>query len=259
MPGGIKESFPQQEGNKMSSENEIIHSIEEIISRNPQLFLDYDGTLVPIIKDPQKNQSDGELVKLISLLNFKLEIYIITGREVGDILNFLGEYNIIGLHGSVFHFSGETIYIPQFSTYVALFNKIYLNIEYLQQKFHGLRIYNKTGSILFHLGNIKNQELSSIIYKIASFLAMRYNVELYSGIDIIELRIPDVNKGVAINHIRNKNRPAIIIGDDRTDEDSFIKNPDAITIKVGQGETHARYVIGYQSVRPLLWKLAKIL
>jgi len=243
----------------MSSENQIIYSIAGIISKEPQLFLDYDGTLVPIIKDPEKNQADQELVKLISFLNFRFETYIITGREVGDILNFLGEYNVIGLHGAVFHFAGETIYIPQFSTYVALFNKIYLNIKYLQLKFPGLRIYNKTGSILFHLGNIKNQYYSSIIYKVVSFLAIRYNVELYEGIDIIELRIPDVNKGIAINHIRNRNRPAIIIGDDQTDEDSFIKNPDAITIKVGSGETHARYVIGYQSVRSLLWKLAKML
>jgi len=243
----------------MSSEIQIINSIAGIIYKEPQLFLDYDGTLVPIIKDPERNQADQELLKLISLLNFKFETYIITGREVGDILSFLGEYNIVGLHGSVFHLAEETIYIPKFSAYVALFNKIYMNIKYLQQKFPGLIIYNKTGSILFHLGNIKNQYYSGIINKIVSFLAIRYNVELYAGIDIIELRIPGVNKGIAINYIRNRNRPAIIIGDDRTDEDSFIKNPDAITIKVGGGETHAKYMIDYQSVRPLLWKLAKML
>ncbi|WP_287950512.1 hypothetical protein [Acidiplasma sp.] len=59
--------------------------------------------------------------------------------------------------------------------------------------------------------------------------------------------------------IRNRNRPAIIIGDDNTDDDSFIANPDTITIKVGEEETHACFSIYYESVRPLLRKLIKIL
>ncbi len=243
----------------MDSENKIIHKIEEIISIEPQLFLDYDGTLVPIIRNPETNQADGELLELISLLDSRIETYIITGREVKDIVTFLGEYNIIGLHGSVFHLAGQTINIPQFNRYVAMFNKIYIDISYLQEKFKGLRIYNKTGNILFHLGNIKNTDSCSTVYKIANFLANRYNIELYRGISIIELRIPGVNKGTAISCIRNINRPAIIIGDDRTDEDSFISNPDAITIKVGDGETHAKFSIAYGSVRPLLWNLLKII
>ncbi len=243
----------------MYQENKIIHRIEKIISMEPQLFLDYDGTLVPIIKNPEINQADYDLLKLISHLDSRFEMYIVTGREVSDIIRFLGEYNIIGLHGSVFHIDGQTINIPEFAPYVELFNQIYQNTVYIQEKFHGLRIYNKTGSILFHMGNIKNPRSRETVYKIINFLAFRYNIELYTGIDIIELRIPHINKGTAIKQIRNLNRPAIIIGDDRTDEDSFIANQDAITIKIGDGDTHARFAIPYERVRPLLWELLKIL
>ncbi|WP_287950041.1 hypothetical protein [Acidiplasma sp.] len=41
--------------------------------------------------------------------------------------------------------------------------------------------------------------------------------------------------------------------------DILTANPDAITIKGGEEETHARFSIYYESVRPLLWKLIKIL
>ena len=44
----------------------------------------------------------------------RVETYIVTGREVKDIIKFLGDDNIIGLHGAVFHIGGETIAIPKF-------------------------------------------------------------------------------------------------------------------------------------------------
>ena len=243
----------------MHSENEIIHCIAQIMPLEPQLFLDYDGTLVPIIKHPEINQVDSELLKLIATLNSRLETYIVTGREVKDIIKFLGDYNIIGLHGSVFHIGGETIAIPKFNMYTDLFKRIYTENLYLEKRFPGLKMYNKTGGVMFHLGNIRSPQYFYVIHKIANFLACRYKLDLYCGINIMELRIPHVNKGNAIRSIRNRNRPAIIIGDDNTDEDSFIANPDAITIKVGEEETHARFSIYYESVRPLLRKLIKIL
>lgn len=243
----------------MEQENKILKNIAHIMLLGPQIFLDYDGTLVPVIKDPEKNQADQSLLKLISSLNASQEIYIVTGREIDDIRNFIGDYNVIGLHGAVFYISGQTISIPGFNRYVKLLNQLYNNNKYLERKFYGLRIYNKTGNIMFHLGNIENPEELKNIGETVNFLASEHNLEVYHGIDIIEIRIPGINKGKAIHYIRNKNRPAIIIGDDLTDEDSFIENPDAITIKVGKGETHAKYRILYENVRPLLWEIARIL
>ena len=153
------------------SENEIIHDIAEIMPMAPQLFLDYDGTLVPIIKHPEINQVDSELLKLIAILNSRLETYIVTGREVEDIIKFLGGYNIIGLHGSVFHIGGETIAIPKFNMYTDLFKRIYTENLYLEKRFPGLKMYNKTGGVMFHLGNIRSSQYLYVIHKIANFLA----------------------------------------------------------------------------------------
>jgi trehalose 6-phosphate phosphatase len=242
----------------MSQKDEILKSIAEIMPGAPQIFLDYDGTLVPIIKDPEKNQADPSLLKLISILDASFETYIVTGREIKDIYNFIGDYNIIGLHGAVFYIDSQTISIPGYNRYVDLLNNIYTDNKYLEGKFQGLKIYNKSGNIMFHLGNIKNEGIIKTINCIISSLAMKFGFELYHGIDIIEIRIPGINKGKAIREIRNRNRPAIIIGDDITDEDSFMENPDAITIKVGNGETHARFRIMYENVRPLLHEVIKI-
>ena len=233
-------------------ENKLLELANGIKYMVPQIFLDYDGTLVPIIKDPEINQADCELIGLLSSLARSYETYIVTGRDVREITNFIGDYNIIGLHGATFHISGETLVVPGFHEYEELSLKLYDENYYLVNKFPGLRIYRKSGGILFHTGNITSKSTIKAVMEEVKSLALQYSMEMYTGIDICELRIPGVNKGRAIKMVRNANRPAIIIGDDATDEDAFQMNPDAITIKVGNQDTLARYSIIYPSVRSFL-------
>ena len=80
-------------------------------------------------------------------------------------------------------------------------------------------------------------------------------MELYLGKMIVELRIPGVDKGKAICGIRN-GRPAMIVGDDLTDEDAYRENPDAFSIHIGAGQTAAKHSLGnYLELRDLLAEL----
>lgn len=239
------------------NKNKLLEVTDNIKYQVPQIFLDYDGTLVPIIKDPEVNQADGELVNLLSSFASVYETYIVTGRDLIEITNFIGEYNIIALHGSIFHINGQTIAVPCFHEYEDLSIKLYRENYNLVNKFHGLRIYRKSGGVLFHTGNISSKCTIKSVYETVKSLALQYNMDIYTGIDILELRIPGINKGKAIKMVRNVNRPAIIMGDDATDEDAFQMNPDAITVKVGNQATSARYSINYPLVRPFLWALLK--
>lgn len=237
------------------NENQLLSRIKGIMGQVPQIFLDYDGTLVPIINDPEFNQADKSLIELLASLNTAYETYIVTGRDICEIMRFIGEYNIIGLHGATFRIQGENLAVPGFKKYEQLSGKLYSENSYLVNEFPGLRIYRKSGGLLFHTGNIKNPGKITELRKIIIGLSREFNMNLYTGIDILELRMPRVDKGNAIKLLRNKNRQAIIMGDDATDEDAFKLNPDAITIKVGDQDTYAKYSIDYSSVRPFLLKL----
>lgn len=238
-------------------ENKLFELARDMKSLVPQIFLDYDGTLVPIIKDPEVNQADKELISLLTSFASVYETYIVTGRDLGEITNFIGEYNIIGLHGAMFHINGETITIPGFQKYEEISMKLYIENYGMINKFKGLRIYRKSGGVLFHTGNIQDKCTARSVMETVKSLALQYNMEMHTGIDIIELRIPGVNKGRAIKMVRNVNRQAIIMGDDATDEDAFKMNPDAITVKIGDEITNARYSISYSSVRPFLRALLR--
>ena len=85
-------------------------------------------------------------------------------------------------------------------------------------------------------------------------------VEILAGNRVIEIRPYGVHKGRIVPPLspeRLASTAIVAIGDDRTDEDMFgALPPEAITIKVGAGDTKARFrVDGVTAVRQLLQSL----
>nr|WP_234408973.1 trehalose-phosphatase [Marinilabilia salmonicolor] len=63
---------------------------EEVKSRKPALFLDYDGTLTPIVSRPEDAQISGEMKELLSQLAEKYTVAVITGRDMDDVKKLVG-------------------------------------------------------------------------------------------------------------------------------------------------------------------------
>ncbi len=64
------------------------------------------------------------------------------------------------------------------------------------------------------------------------------------GKEVLELAVTDADKGSALLRLRDDIGAAatVYLGDDRTDEDAFrALSPADLTVKVGDGETAARY------------------
>ncbi|MEM0140395.1 MAG: trehalose-phosphatase [Ferroplasma sp.] len=236
---------------------DLINAINEIANRAPQLFLDYDGTLVPIINDPDKAMPDSEILEILADLDSQYELFIVTGRALDDIIKFLGHMNIIALHGAIFYIDSCCIPVYNFETYIKKCDEIFArNSEYIK-KYPDLRVYNKNGGVLFHLGNVKDKNIRINIEEMVTGLAVESGMELYRGIEILEIRIPGINKGEAIRAVRNKNRAAFIIGDDATDEEAFKLNMDAVTVKVGENPTYASYNVKFKNVKKILRSFIK--
>ena len=72
------------------------------------------------------------------------------------------------------------------------------------------------------------------------------DIETMMGNKIVEVRVNGIGKDVAVRKILSRSRYDFILalGDDRTDEDMFkilAGNENAYTIKVGPGESYAKY------------------
>jgi trehalose 6-phosphate synthase/phosphatase len=90
-------------------------------------------------------------------------------------------------------------------------------------------------------------------------MASNKNLSVIEGDKVVEIKNSEVNKGYAAEKwlVKNKYDFVFAVGDDWTDEDTFIAMPeDAITIKVGQISSVAKYRIeSFKLVRKFLKNL----
>lgn len=200
----------------------------------PVMFLDYDGTLTPIVPNPEDAVADSELKELLINVRDRFETYIVTGRGLDDIRGLIGiNIDIIALHGAVGFISGRKVYfVPDMEKYVRICDDIFRSRDELIREYEGLRVYNKNGNILFHYGKLDPSMHGSLFRRVRE-MGISTGMDVYSGKLIIELRVPGIDKGLTISRIRS-GRNALIAGDDTTDEEAFRRNSDALKISVGK-------------------------
>src|SRR5690606_28755053 len=101
------------------------------------------------------------------------------------------------------------------------------------------------------VGEIRAHELNSVL----TGLLANSNIAVMQGNKILEVKNGTIDKGNAANQFLNKPYDFIFaIGDDWTDEYLFKQIPEhAVSVKVGTGETAAKYYIDNQNkVKDLL-------
>lgn len=218
-----------------------------------KLFLDYDGTLVPLVSSPELAKADDYLKTLLDKLKKIFPLYIITGRDLNDLLSLLGRgYNVIAMHGAEFmDEKGKIKNIENFDYYVKKSSLIAQKYSFLSEKFPGVRVYDKKGGVQFHYFNIR-KDLMENFQEFMKELNEE-DFELYSGKYVFEFRIKGINKGKAILERIDRDDYILFAGDDNTDEEAFALLKDHITIKVGDGVTKAKYrMTSYVEFRELL-------
>jgi trehalose 6-phosphate synthase/phosphatase len=229
------------------------------------IFLDYDGTLMPFTRDPDKTHPDAELLGLLRQLirDDRNRVIIISGRNH----NMLGEWlgglplDMIAEHGIWLrkHEEGWEM-IQQLNN--SWKEDIRPVLESYVARTPGSLLEEKDFALVWHfrkvektLGETRCGELSSYLH----YLVANRNLQVMEGDKIVEIKNIEVNKGIAARRWL-QSYPAdfvIAIGDDRTDEDTFLAMPEnAYTIKVGSNRSAARYHLNsYADVRSLLQDL----
>lgn len=192
------------------------------------LFLDVDGTLVPIAADPASVRADPALPSLLGGAAKRLggALGIVSGREIESIDRLTGGavHYLAGSHGAEFRLGpGQPVLRPGPLPDLA---GLAAEIARLAATWPALLIEPKRAGIAVHYRQAPHlaPELRD---HLESLLAQRAQADLalLQGDHVLELRSPAHNKGAAVRRLMAAppfhGRRPFFIGDDVTDEDGF--------------------------------------
>lgn len=210
------------------------------IVEKPLFFLDYDGTLAPIVDDPAQAHPHDDVPEILEALNDRYPVYIVTGRFLADVEGFVAlSVEAIGLHGIQRGRLGGRLTN-------AISDKAQAEIKRYRKTapaFDGMRVEEKGPLFAVHYRLVDDKDAAR--ETIRNWLGDVPDVlDPIWGKDVVELRPADVSKGTAVQDVsrQHPDRTPIYLGDDVTDEDAFkALGDEAVTVKVGEGETAARY------------------
>jgi len=232
------------------------YTTEEIIksfrnAKNRLILLDYDGTLVDHTTIPGNATLPQEMTEILSkLINLKrTDLFIITGRRYDDIDRFLNHLpvNILADHGAVVKEGKE------WKNHHAKDDSWKLTVLPLLEKYtkecQGSFIEDKLFSVAWHYRNSDPQSGYSSSRQLIAELNDRIKDEdlrVLDGNKVVEILSRSAGKGKAVARLLEGNDYDFIlsIGDDTTDEEMFeyfAVNKSAFTIKVGEGNTMAKF------------------
>ncbi len=230
------------------------------------IFLDFDGTLVPIQKDPARCVLSRETKEqLRSLGNSSRHfVTVLSGRALSDIKEKAGIRDICygGNHGLVISGKGMRFIHPEAARALPVIDKAARTLNKEIASFAGVWIENKKYSLSLHYrladgGSIPR--IKKIFRRVAEEFSWDRSITVMSGKKVLEL-IPNISwdKGHAALWILSKLQSGylpIFIGDDVTDETAFkaFENR-GITVRIGRSKMSlARYYLkNYRETRRLL-------
>ena len=216
------------------------------------LFLDFDGTLVPIVADPRVPQLDPGIAATLRTISSQdwLVTTIISGRAVEDLYCRIRLPGIIyaGSHGLEIFGRDLRFVEPRASSRREQLGTLCRELTAKLQCLAGVLVENKglTASVHYRMAeNADVLEIQGAVFEAVALYGALFRVN--PGRKVFEI-VPrtDWHKGAAVrwinSHLDETPDLSIYLGDDATDEDAFNVLTDAITIKVGgSAVTGARY------------------
>jgi trehalose 6-phosphate phosphatase len=240
---------------------ELTAALAELARQRPLLVAsDYDGVLAPLVGDPSAAVPETGVAEALGRLaaHDGVVVALVSGRGVADlqtVSGFAGPYRWIGSHGAEY---GGPLSRELASRRDALAERL----APLVAAVPGARLEVKPASVAVHVRQVIDRAAAAALIEQAD-AAADPSLTKKPGKEVLELAVTDADKGSALLRLRDDLGAAatLYLGDDRTDEDAFrALSPGDLTVKVGDGETAARFrVADPAAVVVLLQELADAL
>lgn len=251
-----------------------IERMEEIVrltaGRRLAVFLDYDGTLTPIVSRPEAAILAAAARRAVNRLAELCTVAVISGRDRRDVQALVGIDDIVyaGSHG--FDIAGPHGYhleYQQGAEYLPTLDDAQRELDGALAEIAGAQVERKRFAIAVHFRRVAPSRVVDVEAVVDDVLARHPRLRKTGGKMIFELR-PDIawDKGRAAIWVLKQldldgaDVLPIYIGDDLTDEDAFRRLAErglGIVVRDGPRATAARYALeDVEDVRRFLERMA---
>ncbi|XVF17217.1 hypothetical protein REPUB_Repub10bG0100400 [Reevesia pubescens] len=221
-----------------------LEMFEQIIdaSKGKQIvmFLDYDGTLSPIVEDPDRAFMSKKMRKTVRKLATCFPTAIVSGRCRDKVYKFvkLAELYYAGSHGmdikgpekrSKSNKDTESVLFQPASEFIPMIDEVYKQLVETTKSTPGAKVENNKFCLSVHFRCVHEKKWSELAQQVRSVLKEYPKLRLTQGRKVLEIR-PTIkwDKGKALEFLLESLGFAnctdvfpVYIGDDRTDEDAF--------------------------------------
>lgn len=196
------------------------------------VFLDYDGTLTPIVARPEDAVLSPEMREAVRRLASRCTVAVISGRDLRDVRALVGldELFYAGSHG--FEIAGPRGWRAQYekgAEFLPLLDDLERELAARLAAIPGAQLERKKYSIAAHYRNVTRPGGEELVRRaVAGALEHRPNLRVSAGKMVLDIQPAiDWNKGKAVlwlleaMQLDSCSTLPLYIGDDTTDEDAF--------------------------------------
>lgn len=195
------------------------------------LFVDYDGTLTPLVARPQEARLAEATRQVLeqALRTPNVDVVVVSGRSVADVRDMVGVSGLtyVGNHGFEIEGPGISYRYPGTERFLAALASAATELEALA--IEGAWVEHKGVTLTYHLRAVP-RALRERAERRAEKILRRGRLRVVTGHDAVEGRPPvDWHKGHAVLYVVVRRHGvqwparvrALYVGDDATDEDAF--------------------------------------
>lgn len=219
------------------------------LARVPVLLVacDYDGTLAPIVDNPDQARPTRESVAALRQMAAMPDTHVavISGRALRDLAalsRLPDEIRLVGSHGTEFDVGFADELSPEQR---GRRDRVLEELNDIARRGRGFIIEPKPAGVAFHYRQADSETVPDAVAAVLNGPGKWDGVHVKSGKMVVELSVLDLNKGDALDRLRaDVSAEAVFYaGDDVTDEDAFARlaGPDfGLKIGLGPSLAHAR-------------------
>ncbi|MBB4313319.1 trehalose-phosphatase [Roseospira marina] len=199
--------------------------------REPAIFLDYDGTLTPIVSRPEDAILSDEGRAVVDTLARKRPVAVVSGRDRPDVEKLVGidSLTFAGSHGfDIRTPAAGVLTLEGIGDYTALMDEVESRLKAGLSEIPGALVERKKFSVAAHYRLVPDLDYPLFRSVLDRVLGAVHGLKEKPGKKVFEIQPAiDWDKGKAVQHLLgtlsldDPEHAPMFFGDDVTDEDAF--------------------------------------